>query len=453
MTTIVSIGGIHLVNSTGTPVAGGVATAAATTPFAIRRGWRPMPAEPIVVQGSDLLYPDIHYGSVQETIPIAVVGSTHENAVARLQELKRVLLRANNYPANLVIQPTGSSTPMYAEIAGGIVREIAEDGSGFEGWEGFVEIHAEIACTRSAFFGNPGGTPISIISTGFATLTNTGTGANPNITAYSSSLDGDLVNEGQPTWLAFNPTAAGSFTIFYFAAIDSRTYSTTGSGAKTTSSTTGTASALNAPSFAAALQKRGLKARVLFRFTNNTANVQVRVEVRANTSGTVLYAGSWITPTAAAATLYDMGRIPIELFRVAPHEFLGQIQLYIGYRSTDGSSATATLGYNEFLLYYDFCRVDTPTAVTTASYLDAYGFLNDSTPGARPVLPLETPTALVQNGNILDIASIRGRLPRAIEGGSLYLAWMAANNVHDTTKTATLTMYHAPLWRTLRGSD
>src|SRR6185436_7482256 len=106
MTAIVSIGGIHLVNSSGTPTAGGAATAAATTPFGIRQGWHPTPAEPIMAQGSQLDYPDAYYEPVQETIPIYVVGSTHENAVTRLQELQRVLPRANNRTTLLEIQPT-----------------------------------------------------------------------------------------------------------------------------------------------------------------------------------------------------------------------------------------------------------------------------------------------------------------------------------------------------------
>ena len=460
MAPLVSIGGIYLTNSTGAPVEGGVATAAATTPFAIKQGWRPTPAEPIVISGGQTDYPDISYGPVADPpMRISVSGSTHENAVALLQQLQRAINRANNYVPTLDIQPTASSTLMQAEIITGIVRPVTEDGSEFEGWEGFKELHAEIIYTRSAFFGRPVVQDASIIIGG-NTFTNTGTGANPNIGAYPAGLDGDLANEGQPTWLRFSPGTSGAHTIFYVASIYSRTYSATGAGAKTTSSITGASSALNVPTFSAAQAKLGLKARVLFRFTNCTANARVRVEMRANTAGTVLYAGKWIAPTAGVATLYDMGRIPLDFYRVAPGLTTGSAQLYIGYKSSDGASATATLGYNEFLLYYDFCRLDSPTPVNSASggsgyRLELYSYLSDVS-GGRPMLPLDAPAAAVFDNTLngpIDNISVAGRPPRAIEGGSLYLAWMLAGNVHDTTKTGTVYLDQAPLWRTLRGAD
>jgi hypothetical protein len=454
MTASVSIGGIHLVNSSGTPTAGGVATAASTTPFAIRKGWRPTPAEPIVAQGSQLDYPDIHYEPVQDPpIPIAIIGSTHENAVTRKQELERVLMRANNYPAILEIQPTGSSNAMQAEILSGFVRLVTEEDSGFEAWEGFVELHAEIVYIRTPFFGMSAAA--GDISLTGGTVTNTGTGANPNIRALPAGIDGDLANEGQPTHLSLVPTAAGNFTIFYFASIYSRTYSTTGSGAKTTALTTGASASLNFVGLSTAAARMGLKGRILFRFTNCTANAQVRVEIRANTGGTLLYAGPWVSPTAASATLYDMGRVPLDFLLTAPAVYSLGIIPYIGYRSTDGLSATATLGYNEFLLYYDFCRIDCATAVTTASGIGIDTYRRDLS-GGRPHLPLDTPVPVVYDNtsfNIIDAASIRGRPPRAVEGASVYAAWMATGNVHDTTKTGILTVDQAPLWRNLRGSD
>lgn len=459
MAPLVSIGGIHLVNSTGTPVAGGVATAAATTPFAVKRGWRPMPAELVAVYSGQLSYPDVSYGPVQETMPIVVIGSDHENAVARLQQLQRAILPANGLPALLEIQPTASSTLMQAEITNAAVRPVTEDESGFECWEGFSELHAEIVYTRSAFFGRPVVQDASILIGG-NTFTNTGTGANPNIGAYPAGLDGDLANEGQPTWLRLSPGTSGAHTIFYVASVYSRAYSTTGAGAKTTVSTTGASSALNAPTFTAAQAKLGLKARVLFRFTNNTSNVRVRVEMRANAAGTLLYAGKWITPTAGVATLYDMGRIPLDFYRVAPGLTTGSAQLYIGYKSSDGASATATLGYSEFLLYWDFCQLDSPTPVNSGSggsgyRLELYSYLSDVS-GGRPMLPLDAPAAAVFDNTLngpIDNITIRGRPPRAIEGGSLYLAMMTAGNVHSTTATATVYLYQAPLWRVLRGSD
>lgn len=462
MAPTVIFGGIHLVNSTGTPIAGGAATAAATTPFAIDKGWRPMPAPPIVVQGSQTDYPDMHYEPIEDTpIPVAIIGSSHENAVARRQELIRAITPANSRVTILEIQEGSSSTAMQAEIISAYVRDVTEPDSGFEGWEGFATLYVEIVYTRSAFFARSDTQDSTTIVSG-ATMTNTGTGVNPNIQAYASSLDGDLANEGQPTRLVVTPAASGANTIYYVASIYDRTYSTTGSGAKNTSSTTGASSALNAPSIAAALTRQGIKLRVMFRFTNNTSNVQVRYEMKANTGGTVLAAGKWITPTSGSATLYDMGRIPIDLYRTVHGLTTSTVQLYIGYRSTDGASATATLGYNELLFYYDFCRIDSPTPVNSASgstgyRLELYNFMyNDVANGNRPLLPLDAPLATVFDvfaSHPVDTAVVRGRAPRAIEGGSLYLAWTLASNVHDTTKTATVNMYHAPLWRSLRGSD
>lgn len=450
---IVVIGGIHLVNSSGTPTAGGVATAAATTPFAIRHPWHPMPAEPIVIPGAQLEYPDVHYEPVADPpIPISVIGSDHENAVARLQELKRALMPRDGIRASFSIQPTSSSTAMQAEILSAIVRPVPEEDSNFEDWEGFAELHAEIVYTRTAFFGKA--TAVTLING--LSVTNTGTGTPDNIEAYGTGLDGDLSHQGQPTRIILTPASSTAFTIFYLASVYRRTYSTTGSGAKTTSSTTGASSALNAPDISPALTQDGIKARALFRFTNNTSNVQVRVEVRASTAGTLIYAGKWVTPTSGSATLYDMGRIPLNVFREASDNASLTLQLYIGYRSTDGASATATLGYNEFLLYYDFCRVDSSTAINASGGSSGFALVIRSYYLGAAALPLDAPSPYVldiANTAIADLATMRGRAPRAIEGGSIYVAWMAAGNVHDTAKTGTIYVQHAPLWRTLRGSD
>jgi len=390
----------------------------------------------------------LHYRTfpnVTEQITIQCYGSTYDNAVALKQKLYQILNpTVTGHPCRLVVQPNGSTNAAATEILSADVQEDPR----FIGTEraSFIA-RCRVTWVRRPFFAvGPSDSDETVIAN--VSFNNTGTGSPDNIDAFTS-FSGELQNEGQPTIVTVIP-GAGPFTIFYIATIQSRTYSTTGAAALSTSSTSGTQTALNAPSITNAMTALGVKARSLMRFTNNTSNVQIRVEVRANTSGTLLYAGKWVTPTSGSATLYDMGEIPLDVFR-AGFPGTSTLQLYIGYRSTNGSSATTTLGYNEFLLYYDFCRVDANVSSSGSNtHLQLYSYPRNS----RLYLPYAAPMAMVTNSSsaIFDDATVRGSFPRAINGASLYVAWMQAGNVHATTDGASVSVRQAPLYLTLRGA-
>ena len=429
-------------------------TSQSTTPYTIGNSDEPytpqVPQASLVFGGGPPFRSgqSLHYRNfpnVTETITIQCYGSTYDNAVALKQKLYQILhSTVTGHPCRLIVQPNGSTNIGATEIYS---ADIQEDPRFINSERASFVARLKVTWVRAPFFAvGPSDSDETIISN--VSFNNTGTGSPDNVDAFTS-FSGELQNEGQPTIVTVVPSGAGPFTIFYLSTIQSRTYSTTGAAALSTSSTTGTQTALNAPTITNAMTALGVKARCLMRFTNNTSNVQIRVEVRANTSGTLLYAGKWITPTSGSATLYDMGEIPLDVFRKG---FPGTstLQLYIGYRSTNGSSATTTLGYNEFLLYYDFCRVDTNISSSGSNtHLRLYSYPVTT----RLFLPYAAPIAVATNSSsaIFDDATVRGTFPRAINGASFYVAWMQANNVHATTDGASVSVRQAPLYLTLRG--
>lgn len=393
-----------------------------------------------------------NFPNVTETVTIQGYASSYDNAVALRRLLYQVLnTRVRGVPTLLAVQPNGSTNTAYAEIYSADIQE-SERFLNDEARLPTKLIRLLVTWVRSPWFGRgPSDGDGGAIVNG-ATVNNTGTGTPDNLETFST-VTGELNYEGQPAHIQIAPGQVGPYTIFYVAVVHRRTYDTTGAGALSTSSTTGTQTALGSLTVADPMSIEGLKIRVLFRFTNNTSNVQVRVEMRANTSGTTLYTGPWITPTSGSATLYDMGEVPIDAIKQAWGGAAANGQFYIGYRSTNGASATTTLGYTEVLSYYTFARVDASGVTSSGANakLRLIGYHIDGT--NRAFLPLNTPTAVITSSSttVYDVCTLRGSYPLAIEGGKLYVAWMKAGNVHATTDTATVSVNYAPLWLTLRG--
>lgn len=456
MAPTISVGGIHLVNSSGTPTAGGAATAASTTPFSIRHGYTIGSAEPAPLwsggpplrNGSTLI--GRAYANVEERIPIAVLGSTHENAVARLQELKRALATAlYSSPAILVVQPTASSTAMYSEVYSATVQETTQDE--FEAWEGSVDLEAEIVWTRAPFFGNlsAGETLINAV-----TFNNTGTGSPDNIDAFTTGA-GDLIYEGGPLNIKFLPTTAGSNpAALYLASIASRVYQAfTG----TTASNTTTFTSIGAPGSAftatSLLTNRGLKARVVARFSAMSANAEIRVAYGA--AALPIQRTRGVIPGISTATWVDFGPLNLTSQYLASVTAADDISLVMEVRSTNGSAVAVTCAYIEVLLYYDFCRLQVAggqnLTVASNEYIYVDSFVTKTN---YPALPRERPRAWVySSGNVMNYScEIRGTPPRYYSGASLYAAWVDISKLHTTTWAATLTATHAPLFKTLRGA-
>src|SRR5262245_12890730 len=117
----------YLVNSSGVPTTGGAATAAATTPFAIRDDhWTIQDSPPAAAfsggppfrNGSALAYQS--YPNTRQSIPIVVEGSSHDNAASLLRGLRHLINQAVYLqPAILYYKPANATNPLYFNILSG----------------------------------------------------------------------------------------------------------------------------------------------------------------------------------------------------------------------------------------------------------------------------------------------------------------------------------------------
>lgn len=423
MSWVLSVGGVHLTNSTGAPVAGGDPAAAATTCFAVREGWMFTP------------------GATEEEIPIAIVGTSQANAASRLRQLKRALKTASfSAPAAIVWTPEGGAT-LYGECYGGDVEELPGEGIGPAA--GGYDLEGMIRLTRAPVFG---AAVLETLING-ATFTNTHTG---NVVTLGA-LSGDLDYLGQPLNIRFDKPVAQSPTVLYLASVYSRAADTTSSTASgVTSTTTGTNFTISGSIDLSAIRTRaGLKIRVLARLTTltNPSKAQVKVTASASGGGT-LWVSPWVTlGSNATAQLIDLGGIGLDQLRY-PLSNTSNVTLQCTLRSTDGTSVTATLGYVEALLYYDFCKVESGTALAASQRFQLLGAQNLSAGGW---LPQEQATAMIVSTSDAPIRPVVLRQPlvRAFSGASFYAAWCDAGGAHTSTDTTTITVTHAPLYETL----
>lgn len=409
--------------------------------------------------GQTLIYDT--YGNVTETLTIQCRGSSHDNAVFLLQQLRRILNTALfSTPCVLAYQPNGATNAVYFEIYGADVQEDPrftnqEAGAGAAG---NALVRAVVTWRRS-----PHGTLLTTGETVLSalTFTNTGTGANNNTQAFSAG-SGDMLYEGQPLNISIKP---GNNTTgvrrTYLGSVLSRTYSTTGAGALSTTNTSGAGLAnLATWAITSKLTNAAVRARVMLRFsTAPTANLQMRLNVYLTSSAYDQFNTPWVSATEPFTSdqhkLVDMGSFPIDLVRqngVVTTPTISAITLE--GRSTDGLTASATLTYSEYLLYYDWCRIDTLNAYNADGvdtlYIDQYR----ETSG-EPCTPWPNGEAFVSEASsgFLIRGDVRGRLPRYFSGASLYVAWVNTSGNHTTSHTATVSARVSPLWKTLRGSD
>jgi hypothetical protein len=125
--------------------------------------------------------------------------------------------------------------------------------------------------------------------------------------------------------------------------------------------------------------------------------------------------------------------------------------LQVAIRSTDGTSVTATLGYLEALLVYDFAQVEAASGLGASQRYQCLAAQNLSGGGWLPLIPAQ---ASVRDSSdvLIKTAVIYGTLPRAYSGASLWVAWRESDGGHTNTDTATISISHCPLYRSLRGA-
>lgn len=458
---ILTVGGIHLINSNNTPTAGGVATAASTTPFSLRTGWNPTAPENKTIYsggapfslGARPIY--IGYNNVVERIPLHVTGSTHENAVARLQELKIAAQTALfSMPALLSYQPTASSSAVYAEIYDAHVQELEDEG--LDPIEGGVDFDFDLILTRAALVSAGS---LTTLQSGI-TVTNAGTGANNN-TRTLGTVTGDLLYEGSPLNVKIVPAASSAGQFYYLATVYQRIYNAGISGTTTTSDSAGGAIAFNdstAGTLDPARTRNGLRLRVMLRATTISAKAQVRVSLISASKSRTLWRGPWVAAGSTGATQIDAtpSGVPLDLIRRGTLE-TGDVNIAVTVRSNDGTSVSLNAHSVEYLLYYTFCRIDATGNLSGGASLDFIQVEQAHNLGGQWVPhPVGVAFSGDDNGgtDILDdICDVRGTLPRAYSGASLYFSWLGSSYQFDATDTATVTTTHLPLFKSLRGSN
>jgi hypothetical protein len=455
MAPTISIGGIHLVNSNGTPTAGGAATAASTTPFAIRHGWTLATPEPLpiwgggppFVPGRRLAYSS--YDNVVERIPISVVGSSHENAVTRVQELKRALATVSaTTPAVFSVQPTGSSTAMASDVYSAFVREVTEQASAFEAWEGWVEYDAEIVLSRAPFWAalSSGETVINAQS-----INNNFSGSPDNIVAYTTG-SGDLIYEGQPLNLAMTNASGGTLSNqnLYLGSIDSITTDATTQSVTTSSTTGASAGTGDTITVGTVLDaKQATKMRLIGQCSSVSANSEMRLKVYLSSSTPApFYTGPWFAPTTNDGR-YDAGTVPSAIFRDTA---LTTLYVVLEVRSTTGGSVTITLSNFYVVYYYSLCKVSgLDSILNTTGVVHVRGFVATSN---RPCLPLRKAEAYVLNsGSQTYYGRVDGTPPIYVSGASLWLMAVDKTSGAPSSATFTTTATQSALWKTLRGND
>lgn len=452
MAPVVSFAGIHLINSTGAPVAGGTATAAATTPFALGAAEQLGNAAPTVYYSGGAPFTlgarPVAYGydNVRQTWHCMVTGSTHEGSIASLQVLKLAMQRALfDTAALLAIQPTSSSTIMYAEIYDASIQELTY-GDGLIPITGQADIEFDLTFTRSPFFAPAA---LSTTSLNGVTFTNTGTGANNNTQAIGT-LSGDLVYEGQP----LNIKVVAALDNLFAATVYQRTY--TASAATTATSSVASAfrdttSGILHP----ARIRNGLRARVLLRLTALSAKAQLQAVLISHVTNDVIWRGPLVQPgLLSSASQIDLTPQGINLDMIRRAQLTsGDMDVGVFVYSQDGTSVSVTTHSMETLLYYTFCRINAGVTVgggTQFLRIEQAQNLNSTSyqpcPGVAFVVNTSGSDYLTQS------CDVRGQLPLAISGASLYLSWLGNTYQHTNSATATVTVTHLPLWRTFRGA-
>lgn len=452
MTWVFSVGSVHLNNMSGRPATGGDPRSWLTTPFSVGQGWTPKVAEPklLLMGGPPMANGQRPYSqayeNVEETIPIEVAGRDADEVAAALQILNVELGGATTTtPIVWRHRPTGASNEVYAEIYAGTVQP-AVVGDALSPVEGWSDVAATLTLVRSPFFGADAlMTPVSAQA-----VTN---GASGNVFSLGDVF-GDLALEGQPLNVSLAKPASGTAAGVILATVASRsnlTIASTLSGV--TSTTTGSAFTASAAFDVAALRRlTGVELRVLARLTSltNPSKGMIGVEVQTSGGARVWWSGWVRLGSDTTAQLVELGGAPLTPLRVPiPAATAANIKLVLYLRSSDGTAVTATLDYLDALLAYSYCRL-TSAGLASGETLVAYGAQNLSGGGW---LPMQTATAAVLNASNVQTkpANIEGQLIQAFRDASVYVAWYGSGRAHTKSDTSTITVDHAPLWRSLRG--
>ena len=357
---------LYLVNTNGSPTAGGSPFSPAATPLGIRPDWTPDASAPEatyqggapLTNGSRLAFAT--NANVEETLPLVFVGTTANEARRAEQLLRRQFATLFAGPCLLYAKPDGVNEPTYFELEAAHLIERGFEGTESSPGEGIANLLLDLTVTRQPY---GGAAALDALHSG-ASVANKGTGTPDNdlaLEANLSPLKGDLIYDGQPLNIQIDkPTSQAAPTVF-LASVASRTYQSINSAKTTTSTTTGLAfTASTAIDISTLRRRRGVRLRVFARLKTLTAPTKQQVQLTIQTaSGNTLWQGDWraLPGSNTTAQLIDLGGSSLDALR-SPLTGTASVILLVTLRSTDGTSVTATLDYLEALLVYDVAMVE-----------------------------------------------------------------------------------------------
>lgn len=452
----------YLVNSSGTPTAGGSATGASTTPYSLEAAeWTQTAAPRQVIYsggppfrvGSSPLYAG--YGNVTEALGIGIMASSADNMASLIRTLRRILNTAvYSTPALLYWLPSGATSPVYFEIYSGDVQEVGD-------WNnpsaGFTQALIRVTITRSAVGGRLGSG--ENLFSGTAVTNNSGA---TNLVSLGSSGAGDLVNEGQPMNVTFTPAGASTNRVgaLRLGVVNARTRNTTNTGTATAS----TVAVVQDYAFTLnpSTVPPGCDLRIIVCYTSTRpsatlvrATVSIEAE-NASPAWTPIYQSPKVQcmGTAGQASATDLGGVDSgALARMVGATDIDLVVTIVWY-ITDGVSTTITRNSMDLIQAYTWCQAtwgpSTGYAIDGAPAV-VYGYQEVS---GMAAIPLPTPQAwITASGRHAVPGVIRGTAPRYVPGASLYIQWLTgtAQNWYSAN-TGTLTATQAPVYLTLRGA-
>ncbi len=455
------VGTIYLNNTDGrVDTDGGDPTVGALTPFSVRPGWTPQAAELDMVMsggspfaGAARLAYSSYALEVDESIPIGVTGTSHNNA-QRLLGLLRAQLRRGSRRGPIVwrMRPIGALYDAYAEIYGGTVDDDPGDGGITTAHTGGYEVlDATVKLKRSAFWGSKDLETAIAAATSVANRTS---GTPNNVTAYGTLSLGELLDEGQPLNLTVAKPVSMAAALLYLATIESRSGQTITSTKTGLTSTTGSAfTAGSAIDVSALRTKPGLFLYGFARLTTITNPTKIKVQLTFQSpAGATLWVGPWVPiGSNTTAQLVDLTGTGLEAARL-PGSGATQAVPVVNIKSTDGTSVTATLDTLDILLAYTVGSIDGGAGLSSGQSYQFYSAQNYAGGGW---LPLPAPAAAVvdsSTGANIRRCVARGEMPVALSGASLWLAWVDTGGAHTATDTTTISAQSVPLYHTLRGS-
>ena len=437
---------LYLNNSTGAPVAGGAATAAATTPFmVVDDTWTIQAARPDVIWSGGPPFANgsfpigLSYGNVTETFTLILVGTSADNVTARKQQLEQMLnIALFHQPCMLGVQPNGATNMMYAEIFSAVVQPTTN--YLVQPMRGSTTLTLQITITRSPFWTS---------ATEETCFSGTSFTNNGGATALFGTISGDLTYElGQP----LNVTLSGGdldtsgVKNIWLAAVRNTPSGSNRADAISTTSSSGVN--VGATFSYSAWVDMGVKQRITCRVASPTANLQIRAVVSYDlTTNATLYTSPWVTGGSTSGAFYDLGAIDLPLSARRLSTSTMGITVQIQARSTNGASATGTLTWIKGHHYYTWCKL-TSSSVPASTTFQTYAYKASAITSA---LVLVNPPIAAAGTSYAQNIQVRGQLPRAYDSARLWAIWDAAG-AHDDADTISVTATQAPLYRTLRGA-